>query len=116
MKILSKRFGIREFSLMVTMSPRTAETEGVISRFSEVARTHLDVRINLLDIFPWEPKLSEAIRRQRPFVELYPENELTARFQKVCDKIEMHDAGKSHGLRFFYQDTNPLRRDKTCPV
>jgi flagellar biosynthesis protein FlhG len=104
MKILSKRFGVREFQLLVTMSPRVPETESTIFRFSEVVRHHLNVRVNLLDIFPWEPKLAESIRRQRAFVELFPESDLSLRLERVCEKIEQSDSKISHGLRFFYHE------------
>jgi len=50
MKILSRRFAVREFSLLVTMSPDHAETARVIERFREMATSHLQIRLSLLDV------------------------------------------------------------------
>jgi flagellar biosynthesis protein FlhG len=109
MKILSKRFSIREFWLLVTMSPTSTDTFDVIGRFSELTRHNLDIRIHLLDVFPWESGLSESVRRQKPYVTAFPKSELSQKFNRVCEKLDQSQAEISHGLRFFYRDTNPLR-------
>lgn len=119
MKLLSKRFAIREFCLIVTMSGDRKDTEEVIHRFSEVVRTHLDVRINLLDIFPWEPKLGESIRRQKAFVSMFPKEEMTAQFGRLCAKLDRAEPNHSHGLKFFYGQeyhATPLAMDEICPA
>ena len=113
MKILSKRFAIREFWLLVTQSSNHAQTEGIISRFSDVARSHLDVRVNLLDIFPWEPRVSESIRLQQPFVQRFPYDRLTCQMGEVCGILDRHPGRPTHGLKFFYEEQvqtllNPL--------
>src|SRR5262249_20424356 len=107
MKILSKRFGVRKFLLLVTMSADHKDTERVIQKFSDVVRTNLDVRLNLLDIFPWEPKLGEAIRRQKTFVNLFPDSSLAGRFAELCEKINRAEMSISHGLNFFYGQQSP---------
>jgi len=104
MKILSKRFAIRNFSLLVTMSQNLAETEAIISRFADVARSHLDVRVTLLEIFPWEPKLAESIRKQRLFIDLYPNEKLTRCFDDVRVRLENEIPSAHQGLRFFCEE------------
>lgn len=102
MKILSKRFGIRDFALVVTMSARGSETDQVLGRFTDFVREQLLIRLDLLDVFPWEPALAEAIRRQRPYVGLFPDSNLTSRFGRLCQKIEGAAVHPSGGLRFFH--------------
>jgi flagellar biosynthesis protein FlhG len=119
MKILSRRFAIRDFSLLVTMSQDRTQSESIIGRFADVARSHLDVRVTLLDIFPWNPQLGESIRKQKAFVELFPLSSLTAQLEGVCRKIEEGKLPMRHGLNFFYEDiaSHPsLNRDEKCPL
>ncbi len=102
MKILSKRFGVREFWLVVTMSQNDSETSGVMNRFSDYVREQLMVRVNLLETLPWDPQLGEAIRRQQPYVLQHPHSALTSRFERLCRRIENSPVKETSGLRFFY--------------
>lgn len=102
MKILSQRYSVRDFSLVVTMSHNTGESNQIMDRFLDIARSQLEVNIKLLDIFPWEPKLGEAIRRQKPFIELFPSENFTRKLSEICRKLEKGSSKLNHGLRFFY--------------
>ncbi len=108
MKVLSKRFGVRRFSLLVTMSESRVETEKVITRFIEVVESNLGVRVSTLDILPWEQKMAEAIRYQQPFVERYPGHEMTRRFRRICVELERVPLSASSGLQFFQSAQTPL--------
>jgi len=104
MKLLSKRFGVKEFALVVTMAGDRAEAGRIMDRFIDVAHSHLQVRVRLLDIFSWEPKMAEAIRRQTPFVDLYPNSDTALRLEKLSQSIALAVPAPTNGLRFFYQD------------
>lgn len=104
MKLLSKRFGVREFSLVVTMATDKTESVRIMERFMDVAHTHLQVRVRLMDIFSWEPKMAEAIRRQKPFVDLFPNSDTALRLEKLSQTIAQAVPARQNGLRFFYQD------------
>ncbi len=108
MKVLSKRFGVRRFGLIVTMSENQSETERVITRFGDVVESHLGVRLQVLDIIPWEQKLAEAIRYQQPFVERYPGHEITRRFRRICLELDKLPRSVSTGLQFFSGENSPL--------
>jgi flagellar biosynthesis protein FlhG len=109
MKVLSRRFGVRRFGLLVTMSENQVETERVISRFTQVVESNLAVRLSTIDIIPWEIKMAEAIRHQQPFVERYPNHELTRRFRRVCLELEKFPQHSSAGLQFFQGAQTPLK-------
>jgi flagellar biosynthesis protein FlhG len=108
MKILSQKYSIREFWLMVTMSHSQSESDKIIERFMDVVRSQLEVRIRLLDIFPWEPRLSEALRKQKPFVDIYPGDSFTQKLGEICRKLERSPLTLNHGLRFFYGSDNEV--------
>ncbi|NBT58761.1 hypothetical protein EBT16_08265, partial [bacterium] len=101
-KILSQKYSVREFCLIVTMSHNSHESDKIMSRFMDIVRSQLDVKVRLLDIFPWEPRLSEAIRRQKAFTNLFPKDSFTERLTDICRKIDDSPLSKHHGLRFFY--------------
>lgn len=110
MKVLSRRFAIRDFQILVTQSHQKTETEKIISRFSDVCRSHLDVRLQILDILPWDARVAESIRRQKLFVDRYPDAELTDALKGALSTL---DAGmsrapqRSAGLSFFFDPTTP---------
>lgn len=112
MKLLRKRFAIRDFCLLVTFSGNRAETAAILDRFTDVVYGNLDVRLRLLDILPWEPRFAESIRRQQAYVERFPGSPLTAQLKQVCAALERAPIAESHGIRFWSNETNPER--KTC--
>ena len=103
MKILSKRFSIRDFSLVVTMSHNTKETDQIIKRFMDLTRSQLDVRVSLMGVFPWEPRVNESICRQKPFVELFPNQDFSLRLEQLSEKLEAMEVNPTHGLQFFME-------------
>jgi flagellar biosynthesis protein FlhG len=111
-KLLRKRFAIRDFSLLVTFSDNRTETAAILERFSDVVYGNLDVRLRLLDILPWEPRLAESIRRQQPFVERFPGAPLTAKLKQVCGSLDRAPVAETHGLRFSFNESQPKR--DTC--
>jgi flagellar biosynthesis protein FlhG len=116
MKILSRRFAVRNFSLVVTMDQNRAQTENVISRFADVARHHLDVRVSLLDIIPWSPQPAESVCKQKALVDLFPDSPLTRQFEELRGKIDRDRFQVKHGLNFFYEDIASHNRDEKCPL
>lgn len=110
MKILTKRFSIRNFGLVVTMMDSESESEGVIRRFKDVVHSHLDVRLDVLSVIPREIKMSEAIVSQTPFVEKFPNHPVTIRLQRLLEKMEMTPVGPAGRLLYNFEHTNQAAR------
>jgi len=102
MKILSQRFKIRNFQLIVAMSQNLSETQKIIERFVDITQSHLDVRVLEIGHFSFEPKLAEALRHQKPVVSLYPNLAFTEQLLGVCKTLERLPCEKGSGLKFFY--------------
>lgn len=111
MKILAMRFGIREFSLLVTMAANIRDTEEAVWRFTEVVRNNLDIRLQVLDIIPWDAKIRDSIISRKSYVEMFPKGELTQKFSRLCQQVEGTKCKPRHGLNYFYrhQQTNGLK-------
>ncbi len=109
MKILSQRFKIRNFQLMVTMSQDLSETQKIIERFIDITQSHLDVKVLEVGHFLFEPKLAESLRQQKPFVSLYTDIAFTQQLSRVCKLLERIPCEKGSGLKFFYSENiNPI--------
>jgi len=109
MKILSQRFKVRNFQLIVTMSQQISETKKIIDRFIDISQSHLDVKVLEVGHFLFEPKLAEALRLQKPFASLYPDIAFTQQLSGVCKTLERIPCDKGNGLKFFYsENTNPM--------
>jgi len=102
-KLLSQRFSVRDFLLVTTMSYQLAETEVVMKRFVNWVVEQLGVRIELIGILPWEPKVSEAICRQKPFIECFPRDPMAERLLRLGRKLKVSAVHPHHGLKFFYE-------------
>jgi len=101
MKLLSKRFGVREFALVVTMATDRNESTRIMDRFVDICQSQLQIKVRLLDIFSWDPKLAESIRRQQPFVDIYPNSDSALRLEKLGQTIAQTIPARHNGLRFF---------------
>lgn len=108
MKILSKRFAIHDFSLLVTMVHSQEKHLEAVARFMKLVTENLDVRIQLLDSFGWDAKFSESIHRQKPFVTLYPGHPAAMKLGKLCDRLRNTIDRAYSGLNLFYEP-HPMR-------
>ncbi len=109
MKVLSQRFAIREFRLLVTQTRHGAETAEAMARFCDVVRGHLAVRITESGTFPWDARVSESICQRRLFVDRHPDSELTRLFRSLQSQIERTEPRVSSGLSFFHENSLPAR-------
>ena len=104
MKILSQRFKVRNFQLIVTMSQDLSETQGIIERFVNITESHLEVRLTVAGHFLFEPKLAHSLRQQKPLALLYPEITFTQNLSRVCQTLDKTPIDRGSGLKFFYSD------------
>lgn len=101
MKLLSKRFGIREFWLVGALCTRLRDAERILQKFMETARGHLDVRVQLLELIPWDSRLLKSIGT-KPFVDLFPNDLITERFERIRIKLDQAKPQRFHGLQYFF--------------
>ncbi len=101
-KLLSLKYGIRKFSLIVTQSNNILEAERVVSRFSELVFSKLNVSLNLLEIIPWDSCISDSIKRKRPFVLDNSCGSTAYKLHKVIEKLDKDNAHVNNGLRLFH--------------
>jgi flagellar biosynthesis protein FlhG len=107
MKLLSNKYRVREFKLLVNMVQPSITTDSM-DRFCDVVRHHLDVRINQVGSLPWEQKVSGSIQSQSAFVRSFPGHSITQKLQRICLELERVERSQNHGLQFFYHQLDKL--------
>lgn len=90
------------------------ESEGiwVAEKLTIVAQKYLDIEVLSLGYILNDPSVSEGIRRQQPFVEIYPRSRVTHNFKRIAEKLlEAHrekrlddlQEAKQPGIRNFFK-------------
>ena len=106
MKILSKRFRVQNFSLIVTTHIDPHESGKIIERFLEVTRSNLGVRVQCMDILNWEPRVAESIRQRKPYVELFPLSHWTSALKRIRETMDGLVPELTGGLQFVFSKAN----------
>lgn len=115
MKVLSTHYKERRFRLLVSMTRSPAEGWDVYRKLSLAAGRFLDISIDFLGSIPWDPRLPEAVCRQRALVELYPQSPASQAFVRLAQGVGGWPApgGPKGGLQFFWRSL--LRKEARCP-
>jgi flagellar biosynthesis protein FlhG len=105
MKLLSTRYHQKQFQLIVNSVGSTGEGLDVYQKLTTVANRYLSISIDYLGCIPFDKRLRESIRRQRPMVELYPGSKTSHAFTGFARTIidapaEIHPKGT---LQFFWK-------------
>ena len=72
MKLLSIKYHVRDFTLLANSVANEDEARSVHERLSKVCGQYLQVRLGYLGGVPFDKYVRQAVRQQRPFLELYP--------------------------------------------
>lgn len=104
MKLLSKRYSIREFWLVGALCTRMRDAERTFGKFLDTARGQLSVRVHIAGIIPWDSRLITSMQAQRAFVDLFPQDEITDRFQQIRTALDRKETGRFHGMQYFFDN------------
>ena len=105
-KLLYQRHAKKRFRLLVNMVKTQAEAKAVYTRLSQATDHFLNLTIEYIGHVLIDEKVQEAVKRQKPLLELYPGSPaskcLTAVAEKLCREKPEHDECGS--LEFFWKD------------
>ncbi|MBN1142148.1 MAG: MinD/ParA family protein [Deltaproteobacteria bacterium] len=87
MKLLSIQFKQKNFQLVVNIVKDAGEGLDVFQKLTLVANRFLDISINYLGCIPYDKRMRESLRRQRPIVELYPDGKVTEAFESLTQGL-----------------------------
>ncbi len=105
MKLLSTQYHEHHFNLIVNMVQSDNEGLEVYRKLTTVANRYLDVAIDYLGSIPTDRQMNEAIRKQRPIVELQPASKIAKAFAGLAARIcsEGNPATPKGTIQFFWR-------------
>jgi flagellar biosynthesis protein FlhG len=100
-KVLSKDYHQHRFAIVANDVAGEAEGLEVFDKLSRVTDRFLNVSLDYLGALPHDPSLREAVRLQRPFCEVFPNNPASVGMRKIARRIadmESNPLGSDLGL------------------
>lgn len=87
-KVLHQRYGERFFRVLVNNAENEKQAKSIYAHITKVADYFLDgISLDYLGFIPHDEKLSKAVMRQRPLLELYPESSGSKAFITVAERL-----------------------------
>jgi flagellar biosynthesis protein FlhG len=104
-KVLSRRYAQQRFAVLVNMARGELEAKRTFTHLSRVAERFLHVSLRYIGYVPFDAEVPEAVRRQRPVVELAPGAPVSRAFEALADRVieDADGAPPQGGLQFFFR-------------
>lgn len=105
MKLLSTQYHEKRFNLVVNQIQHESEALDVYRKLSMVSNRYLDISIDFLGSIPADKQMSDAIRKQRVIVDLFPSSKISAAFTNLASTIcSEHPVVSPKGtVQFFWK-------------
>jgi flagellar biosynthesis protein FlhG len=86
-KVLNKKTGRKDFNIILNMVRNEQEALDIFKNLLSVTDRFLDVYLNFSGFLPTDANINLATRRQRLWVQHYPETGATKALQKICERL-----------------------------
>lgn len=104
-KVLSQRYAEQRFAVLVNMARGEFDAKRTFTHLSRVAERFLHVSLRYAGYVPFDAELPEAVRRQRPVLELAPGAPVSRAFESLAERVLAWPecAPPKGGLQFFFR-------------
>ena len=105
MKLLSSQYHEKHFKLIVNCVRSEHEALEVFRKLTMVADRYLDISIDYLGSLPMEHQMVDAVREQRPIVEMNPNLKISRAFDALAGTIadEAQQREPKGSIQFFWK-------------
>jgi len=105
MKLLSTQYHEKRFNLVVNQIQHENEALDVYRKLTMVSNRYLDISIDFLGSIPADKQMTDAIRKQRVIVDLYPSSKISTAFHSLSATIcsEQPVSSPKGGVQFFWK-------------
>lgn len=105
MKLLSTQYHEKRFNLVVNQIQHENEALDVYRKLTMVSNRYLDISIDFLGSIPSDRQMTDAIRKQRVIVDLFPSSKISAAFFNLARTIssEQPISSPKGGVQFFWK-------------
>jgi flagellar biosynthesis protein FlhG len=117
MKILSIRYGVKQFKLLVNMVSDIQEAQEVYRQLKLVAERFLDIVIEYIGHVNYDKNITRGVRQQKAVCDLYPDTQASRCFNSLAVKLSQSPLGASppKNTRLFWQELITNKMDFTKP-
>ncbi|MCB0330941.1 MAG: MinD/ParA family protein, partial [Bdellovibrionales bacterium] len=104
-KVLSRRFGERNISVLVNNVKNEKNAQRTFKRFDEVVHQYLQVELNYLGWIARDEVVLEATRLQKPFLLEFPSERASRGMQRLVETIDgtFYETRVKGGVQFFFK-------------
>lgn len=86
-KVLHKNTGRKNFNIIVNMARDEKEAMDVFKKITRVTDRFLDVYLDFYGYIPMDKNINLATRKQKLWVEQFPDTLATKALQKICNRL-----------------------------
>jgi flagellar biosynthesis protein FlhG len=117
MKILSIRYGVKQFNLLVNMVSDIQEAHEVYRQLKLVAERFLDIAIEYIGHVSYDKNVTRGVRQQKAVCDLYPDTPASRCFNSLAVKLCQSPASAypAKNTRQFWQELITNKMDFTRP-
>jgi flagellar biosynthesis protein FlhG len=117
MKILSIRYGVKQFKLVVNMVSDIQEAHEVYRQLKLVAERFLDIAIEYIGHVSYDKNVTRGVRQQKAVCDLYPDTQASRCFNSLAVKLCQSPLAGSppKNTRLFWQELIINKQDFTKP-
>ena len=104
-KILSQRSGRRKFGVVVNRAAAGTDGRSTFKQLAQATDKFLNVQLTMLGSLADDSSVPEAVRSQRPYLQLFPSSKVSMDMRRLAEKIDSDksERGLNGGLQFFFR-------------
>ncbi len=87
-KVMSKRYNWSHFHVLANMVRSTREGRELFNKLYRVAEQFLDVRLDYLGAIPFDERVHEAVKKQKPVLVAYPDSHAAKALLQLAETVE----------------------------
>lgn len=96
-KVMNKRYKWSDFHVLANMVRNIKDGRELYNKLYRVSEQFLDVRLEYLGAIPFDDKVHQAVKKQKPVLELYPDSMAAKALMQVAEDVEKWPFKRSVG-------------------
>jgi flagellar biosynthesis protein FlhG len=96
-KVMCQRFGWNHFHVLANMARSNREGREIFNKLYHVAERFLDLHLDFLGSVPFDEKVHDAVKKQKPLLMLYPGSQASKSFQQLAKVVDGWSFNRSLG-------------------
>lgn len=109
-KVIYKEFGEKNFRIVINNVRTYKEAKETFKKISTVTDRFLGLSLDYLGELPFDQKIGDAIRSQRPYISLFPTSDFSKKLTDIAKEILKREVNLlKGGMQFFLKRAIQMR-------